>query len=51
MEDLETCLGHIIGRCPDCSADEKNKKCPGYKPVALHTFEVVEPYSKQTQQQ
>ena len=48
MENLETCLGHITGNCPDCKTDDKNKECPNYNPVAMNTFEVVD-YSEQTQ--
>ncbi|MBU2576564.1 MAG: hypothetical protein KKF50_02485 [Nanoarchaeota archaeon] len=50
METLETCLGHVIGRCPDCKSDKKNKECPNYKPLKIRIFEVKESshYSEQT---
>ena len=42
METLETCLGHIKETCTHCKTDDKNKECPNYKPVAIHTLEVKE---------
>ena len=40
MRCIVVCLGHIIGSCPHCIADEKNKDCPYYKPVKIWILEV-----------
>jgi len=40
MKCIIVCLGHIIGSCPHCIADEKNKDCSNYKPVRIWIFAV-----------
>ena len=37
------CLGHTapqIGRCYDCTNDERNKQCESYKAHRVFTYEV-----------
>ena len=36
------CINHILGKCPKCWSDEKNKQCGGYKPIMIFIFEVKE---------
>lgn len=44
------CLNHVLGHhdvkelnCYGCKADEYNKHCPGYIPVAIYTLHVFAP--------
>ena len=34
------CLGHLLGTCKKCKADDWNKQCPHYRPVHLFLVEV-----------
>ncbi len=39
---METCLGHVSGKCPECKRDQYNQYCPNYKKIFLRIF-VVKP--------
>ena len=39
---METCLGHILGKCKDCIPNDDNKKCPYYKGIELAIIEIKE---------
>jgi len=40
------CLGQVLGKCPKCLSDEKNKQCEGYVPITIYTFIVRENFEK-----